>query len=292
MHIGILKGFLAFLSLIPLKTLHLMGGVLGTILSFTPNSSKKITEENLKLCFPNKNSKEIRDLTKKSLIETSKSLFESGHNWLNFPKSGVGKLVTVVGLENVIKALEEKRGIILFSPHMGNIEVLVSYLASNFTNEVTIPYTPAKITSLDKIIKTSRESMGANMVRANSSGVRTLLKSLKKGGLLIMASDQVPKKKNGVISSFFGIPALSVTLISSLGKRTGSPCVSVCCLRQPSGKGYKIIFSRKINALNNLEVQEGVNLMNRQLEECIMAAPEQYAWEYKRFKHSNFKSPY
>ena len=44
--------------------------------------------------------------------------------------------------------------------------------------------------------------------------------------------------------------------------------------------------------MNYLDGQEGVNLMNRELEECIMKAPEQYAWEYKRFKHSVIKNPY
>ena len=107
-----------------------------------------------------------------------------------------------------------------------------------------------------------------------------------------MASDQVPKKSNGIISNFFGIPALSVSLISSLAIRTKSPCHSVSCIRLKKGKGYRIIFSERLEKLNTLGVQQGVNLMNTELEECIMKAPEQYAWEYKRFKHSNFKNPY
>jgi len=66
----------------------------------------------------------------------------------------------------------------------------------------------------------------------------------------------------------------------------------VSCIRLKKGKGYKVIFSERIEKLNTLGVPEGVNLMNTELEECIMKAPEQYAWEYKRFKHSNFKNPY
>ena len=108
----------------------------------------------------------------------------------------------------------------------------------------------------------------------------------------MMASDQVPKKSNGIIANFFGVSALTVSLISTLSKKTKSPCHSVTCLRRSRGQGFKIIFSKKINQLNDLDVQDGVNLMNRELEKCIMKAPEQYAWEYKRFKHSTFESPY
>ena len=107
-----------------------------------------------------------------------------------------------------------------------------------------------------------------------------------------MASDQVPNKKSGIISNFFGTPALTVSLISSIAIRTKSPCHSVSCIRQKRGKGYGIIFSERLDKLNTLDVQEGVNLMNTELEKCIMKAPEQYAWEYKRFKHSKFKNPY
>ena len=130
------------------------------------------------------------------------------------------------------------------------------------------------------------------MVKADSGGVKSAFKALNRGEVIIMASDQVPKKKSGIVSNFFGTPALSVSLVSSLATRTESPCHSVSCIRLKKGKGYKVIFSERIEKLNTLGVSEGVNLMNTELEECIMKAPEQYAWEYKRFKHSNFKNPY
>ena len=148
------------------------------------------------------------------------------------------------------------------------------------------------ISALDSIMNSARALMGANMVKANSVGVKSSLIALKEGNLIMMASDQVPKKSNGIIANFFSVSALTVTLISTLSKKTKSPCHSVTCLRRSRGQGFKIIFSKKINQLNDLDVQDGVNLMNRELEKCIMKAPEQYAWEYKRFKHSTFESPY
>ena len=130
------------------------------------------------------------------------------------------------------------------------------------------------------------------MVTASSSGVKALFVSLKKGGLIVIASDQVPREENGLISKFFGTQALTVSLVSRLAVRTKSVCHSVCCIRLGKGMGFKIIFSKKIGDMNVLTIQDGVNLMNRELEECIMKAPEQYAWEYKRFKHSVFENPY
>ena len=230
----------------------------------------------------------IRD--RNSLKETSKSLFESGKCWIAYPKLDINSIVEVEGKDLILKSIEEGRGVILFTPHIGNIEILINYVANNF--KTTIPYTPAKISALDSIMNSSRDLMGANMVKADSAGVKSSLIALKDGNLIMMASDQVPKKSNGIISNFFGVSALTVSLISTLSKRTKSPCHSVTCLRRDRGRGFRIIFSERINQLNDLDIQDGVNLMNRELEKCIMKAPEQYAWEYKRFKHSTFKSPY
>ena len=287
---GLLKLFLILFSYFSLTNIHFLGEVSGFLLSVIPNSLRDNTKTNLKLCFPDKTLKEIRILTRKSLKETSKGLLESGKCWVTYPKLDISKLVEVEGKELILRSLEEGRGVILFTPHIGNLEILINFVANNFKS--TIPYTPAKISALDSIMNSARALMGANMVKANSLGVKSSLIALKEGNLIMMASDQVPKKSNGIISNFFGVSALTVSLVSSLSKKTKSPCHSVTCLRRSRGQGFKIIFSKKINQLNELDVQEGVNLMNRELEKCIMKAPEQYAWEYKRFKHSTFESPY
>ena len=287
---GLLTLFLTLLSLISLKNIYFLGELMGFLLSILPNSARNNTKINLKLCFPNSSDQEIKVLTRKSLKETSRSLLESGKSWITFPKTGVANIIQVEGMKLVSESLVQDRGAILFTSHLGNIEVLISFLAENF--KCTIPYTPAKIDAVDELMKRARLLMGAQMVKADSGGVKSALKALNRGEVIIMASDQVPKKKNGIISNFFGTPALSVSLVSSLATRTESPCHSVSCIRLKKGKGYKVIFSERIEKLNTLGVSEGVNLMNTELEECIMKAPEQYAWEYKRFKHSKFKNPY
>ena len=287
---GLFALFLTLLSLISLKNIYFLGEAMGFLLSILPNSARNNTKINLNLCFPNSSDQEIKVLMRKSLKETSRSLLESGKSWITFPKTGVANLIQVEGMKRVSESLIQEKGAILFTSHLGNIEVLISFLAENF--KCTIPYTPAKINAVDELMKQARLSMGAEMVKADSGGVKSALKALNRGEVIIMASDQVPKNKSGIISNFFGTPALSVSLVSSLATRTESPCHSVSCIRLKKGKGYKVIFSERIEKLNTLGVPEGVNLMNTELEECIMKAPEQYAWEYKRFKHSNFKNPY
>ena len=53
-----------------------------------------------------------------------------------------------------------------------------------------------------------------------------------------------------------------------------------------------MIYSEELKDFSRLSQQEGVDIMNKELEKCIMSAPEQYAWEYKKYKHSTQDDPY
>ena len=281
---------LRILSVLPLVVLHKIAVFFAFFLYFTPNRLRATTLTNLNLCFPERSHNDILKLTKLSLIETSKALFESGKNWIYYPKKGVSSVIEEQGFSELKKSIALNRGVILFAPHMGNIEVIINYLGNSVG--CTIPYSKAKIQVVEEIIKNARSSVGVLMVKSTTSGVRSLLKALKNGEVICIACDQVPTKEKGVIVNFFRTPTLTMTLVAKLAHKTNSPCISVSCVRKKGGKGFKIFFSKAINSINSSDLQRGVHLMNQELEKCIMRAPEQYAWEYKRFKRSLFKNPY
>ena len=135
---GLLKLFLTLFSYFSLKNIHFFGEISGFLLSIVPNSLKTITKANLKLCFPDKTLKQIRILTRKSLKETSKGLLESGKCWVTYPKLDISKLVEVEGKELILRSLEEGRGVILFTPHIGNLEILINFVANNFKSTILV----------------------------------------------------------------------------------------------------------------------------------------------------------
>jgi len=274
------------ISFIPFNVLRKLSFVLGVLLYYVPNYYKSVSKINLNMAFPNKNRKEIKELTFNSLKDSSRVLLEISKIWYS---RGHNYLV-VEGDEHIKSSLKKKAGAVLFTPHLGNIESIIGFLGQNF--DCSIPYTPSKKTSFEKVMLEARENLGVTMVKADFSGIKKLYTALREGGLIAIASDQVPNKKNGIISNFFSKPALTMTLVSSLVKKTKCPCHSVYCLREKEGGSYKIVFSKQMDFLQNLPHKDFINLMNRELEKCIMKAPEQYSWEYKRYKHSGPLDPY
>ena len=196
---------------------------------------------------------------------------------------------TLTGLNLIKESLTLEKGLILFTPHLGNIEILIKYLTQEF--KCSIPYTKVKNNALENLIYSARKDMGANMVEANLSGVKSLLKSIKNKEVVAIASDQVPDVKGGYVTKFFNSDSLTMTLVTNLVIKTNSPCHSMICLRGHKGSHFKISFSRIVQGLN-INLPLGANSMNRELEKCIMLAPEQYAWEYKKYKHASNENPY
>ena len=281
--------FYILFSRFSLRILHFLGKIVGNIAYFLPSRSKKVTRKNISLCFPNKKRDVINNLVKDSLIESSKTLFETPRIW--YLNNAGSQLNFEVKNENsLFESFNKNKGVILFTPHLGNVEVMINYLGRKF--KPLIPYKVADDPALDLFVKSSRESAGGNMVPASISGVRAALYELKNCGLVSIASDQVPtNRKTGLLSDFFGVPSLSTTLVHSLASKVNCPVHVMFCIRKKDGV-FEINFSDELQNFSTLNAQDGVDTMNKELEKCIMKAPEQYAWEYKKFKHSEHLDPY
>ncbi|HJL96366.1 MAG: hypothetical protein CMD53_00905 [Gammaproteobacteria bacterium] len=285
---GIYSLFLYTLSLFPLTIISFIGKLLGNCLFFFPNKHKRITLINLSLAFPALKKNELLSLCKKSLIETSINLLESGYVWKRLPGKELPFSIKVEGFKEILGSRKKDEGLLLFTPHQGNIEILINFLGHE--TKCAAPYTNAKNKYLNSIIREARKKMGLEMVEANLSGVKFLLKHLKDGKVVIIASDQVPEISGGAVSKFFAQKCLSMTLLWKLHSKTNVKLHTVVCKREPKGKGFKIIFGPSVEMPS--EQAGGVDTMNKELEKCIMLAPEQYAWEYKKYRRAGSEDIY
>ena len=285
----IIQFFLFIAGFIPIRAVFVLSrwAIFSSFIKMEDLS--KTTRSNLRLAFPELDEEETQSLTKKSLIETLRIAGELGLAWSRLPGSNLSKYIDVKGIDNVFDSMGKKKGLILFTPHLSNIEVLLNSISKEFSCMAL--YTPSKNQYMDQVMLAARSKMGAEMVEPNMTGVKSMLNLLKQGGVVVIASDQVPNLEGGLLSKFFSTPALTMTLVSRLKLKTGAPCHSVYCLRKPEGNGFEVVYSQEVEGMD-LDIQSSVDRMNEELEKCIMIAPEQYAWEYKRYKHSGLEGIY
>ena len=280
--------FIIVTGLIPCRALYQMGKLMGWIFYLTPNKHKRISLENLNLVFPELTSKELNKLLRESLFHSSMNILECGMVWGAKTYIKDRQFIEVRNFDLIKNSILHNKGVLLFTPHLGNIEILINYLGSEF--DTTIPYTKPKNSSLDKIITKSRNDAGVKMVPADASGIRKILSALKEKKLVAIASDQVPKKGNGSFSKFFNNEVYSMTLLPKLQEKTDCMVHLMYCERKRNASGFVIHFQESIDLKQG--TQEGVDRMNIEFEKCIMELPGQYSWEYKKFKRTSLQSIY
>ena len=285
---GFFNLLIRLLGFLPYKFLYYLGKALACLLYVIPNAHKTVSFVNLNQVFPNKSKKEIKTLLRESLFHSVMNLLESGLVWGNKNYINQEGFIDVLNFESIKRSLAEKKGLILFTPHIGNIEILINFLGRN--SNCTIPYTKPKNKYLDKIITKSRNDAGVKMVNTDSRGIKEILIALREKNLVAVASDQVPKDGAGIISVFFDNEIYSMTLLPKLQQKIRCNVHLMFCQRKPKGAGFIINFKDPLDLTSG--IQYGVDKMNKEIEKCIMEAPEQYSWEYKKFKRTRLKSIY
>jgi KDO2-lipid IV(A) lauroyltransferase len=276
-YIGI--GLIRLVSFLPLPAAHALGSAIGKLLWFTDIA--RVAKINLRLCYPDHSDVQVEQLARESLIALGKTYAEMGMSWM-WPIPKVQKLISQVeGLEHLVKALDDKNGIILIAPHLGNWEVLNHFFRQHLF--MTVMYKPARISALDKFIFSTRKRVDVGLVPADRTGVESLYQLLNDKGVVAVLPDQEPGVKSGVFAPFFGHAALTGKLIGELANNTSA--YLLCCYAKRLEDGsYGVVLKPANKDIRNSDEVAAAMALNSSIEECINDCPEQYQWNYKRFR--------
>ena len=273
---------LGLLALLPLKWAQSLGAWFTSRQLNRPDSKlANNTRRNIELCFPELEATARESLVAQSLAETGRSMAEMGMSWLWSPERSLKNIRTVQGEELITETLAAGRGIILIAPHLGNWEVLNLYLSRRYP--FTAMYKPPQLKIMDDLIKRMRARLGTRMAPANASGVRMVMKALKRTEMVGILPDQEPDLQSGVFAPFFGVEALTMKLLPQLARQTKARVICGYAQRLPEGQGFDIYFREAEEGLDNKDLEQAAAAMNRSVEACVRALPSQYQWEYRRF---------
>ncbi|MEM9622755.1 MAG: lysophospholipid acyltransferase family protein [Pseudomonadota bacterium] len=271
------------------KTAWRLAGVMAWLMQVTNSDLARINRINIQACFAHLDAHEQEAMCRLSLRHLALLVFEFAQ-LAHWPDDKLlGQIVEVEGLELLEAAIESKQGVLLMVPHFGNWEVLCAFLGKHYA--LAALYDPPKIASLEPVMVAARQRYEAQMFPIDTGGIRSLIKVLRSGSLVAILPDQVPDRSAGVHADFFGRPALSMTLSHRLISKN-QPCVlmgSVTRLLNDKGYSYRVCFEKGPAAgATDLDTATSINAA---IEKIVRRAPEQYQWEYKRFKRPPEEAP-
>jgi len=261
------------LSWLPLPLMHALGAAAGwTVYACSPAYRMRMRANLERAGFVHER--------RQAIAEAGKSLMELPFVWCGKP-ARVLRSAQVHDWEVAQRAIDQGKGVIFLTPHLGCFEIIAQVIASRIP--LTALYRPPRMEMLEGLLEQARGRGGLNLAPANLSGVRMLLRTLRNGGCIGLLPDQVPGAGEGVWADFFGALAYTMTLPAKLAQMSGAPLVLSYAERLPHGAGYAVHFAPFEGELAGTPAEQA-RMINAVMESLIARCPAQYFWSYNRYK--------
>lgn len=271
------------LAWLPLTILQRVGRFCGWITWIIPGSYKNRAIENIKQAFPDA----PEALQKRSILNVGMLFLEMPFWWVRRNDTALNKLIECDNWKQFDVALARGKGVILLSPHAGCFELLGPIYGSRYQS--TVLFRPPRMQWLQNWIIKMRTRKLLSMAPANQSGVRSLVKTLKRGNTVGILPDQVPVDGEGVWAPFFGKPAYTMSIVQRLQSVTDATIFILGAERKALGEGYKLHYKELINPLADDPIAAATQI-NQEMEEMIKRMPDQYLWGYNRYRQPKHKT--
>lgn len=284
--IQVLKALFEFASRLPLPLLHGVGIVLGWCAY--AGSRRFRTALNANLAQAGYTSARLK---RQAIGEIGKSFMELPVVWMR-PLRLVAKLVReTTGWEHITRAHEAGRPIVFLTPHMGCFEITAQVYAfrAPISKPITVLYRRPRKAALTPLIE-ERQRQKLKLAPADLSGVRALIRALKRGEAAGLLPDQTPRFGEGVWAPFFGKPAFTMTLPGRLVRSSNALLLLAHGERLSWGRGYRLVVQPFQGELSE-NLDEAATQLNAALEQLIRRCPAQYLWSYERYKAPQGAAP-
>jgi KDO2-lipid IV(A) lauroyltransferase len=272
------------LSILSRKLCLSLGQTLGLAFYYLDKRHRLIALSNLKIAFGKElPPSELKRIARNSFMHFGKTFMDI----IKLPHLGEEKrnaLINVEGEENLLKALREKKGALLFSAHYGSWEITPFFLAKK--GKLSVIARPLDNRLLEKELLKLRTSQGAHVIYKHQA-TKKILQSLRAREMVAFLIDQNVLRQQAVFVDFFGKKAATTPSLASFSLRTKSPLIPAFCYPTSSHAYHLKIFSPLSITLGgnyNQDVLKITQICTKIIEIQIRKNPDYWLWFHNRWK--------
>ena len=272
---------LSLFAKLPLAFLQKIGTMLGALMFYCVPSVRNRTKENLKQA-----GLEDQKLAYLVCKNAGRQILESIWIWYR-PSQDVVRNISVAPhcQEMVDRALRQNRPIVFLTPHIGCFEILPVWFAHTYWERtgrnISILYRPPHKEFLQKIVGQARQAPGIEACPTTIVGVKQVIRNLRKGHTFGALPDQVPSMGDGVWVDFFGRKAYTMTLPVRVSYQFDAIRLVMWGYKE---KDLWVIDGIQWDRPLTGDLIEDVQCMSHVIRYVVKQKPEQYAWNYNRYK--------
>ncbi len=268
------------LHFLPSPVLARAGESLGLLLMILARERRNVVHINLKLCFPDLSTAQRKRLARAHFRAFGRALAETTVAWWSDAER-VRALATIEGKE-LFDAANRAGPVIVLAPHFVGVEILAIRLS--IEENAQSMYSHQKNTVFDRFLVSRRTRFRDIRLISRQDGIKPVVRGLKARLPLFFLPDMDFGPRDAIFVPFFGVPAATIDAVPRLAALTKAAVVPVLIEQKSVGQGYVIRFLPAWENYPSRDYRADTLRMNRFIEECVKAAPEQYYWVHKRFK--------
>lgn len=258
-----------------------MGRFMGRLAWYVVARERNKALANIAIAFPDWTEKKRRDTIRAMFRHFGMSLFEIAWLW-NMDLATRDRMTTFEGTEAMLKLIDEGRGVVFFTAHVGNWEWLTIAIGL-FSRPTSVLQRERDEGEMNRYITEFRARVGVQSIdRGSSSSARQMINAIKSGGILAFLLDQNMRTES-VKVPFFGRPALTPIGPVKFAIRKEAMVVTALQERRPDGT-HHIRILEPIACKKDDDPVALAARITRDIEEHIRRVPEQWVWMHDRWR--------
>ena len=197
--------------------------------------------------------------------------------------------VRVEGVDTLVAALAQGKGVLVLTGHFGNWEVATVAGIANYPGvrgRFHFVRRAIKPAWLDTLVTRRFNRSGFGVIGKRGS-LDQILDLLAAGDVVVFPFDQHAGPPDGIEVEFFGHPAWTFKSLAIIALATGAPVLPGTSWREPDGR-HVLRFGEPLARIESDDTNEAIRLNTRMynatLERLILARPEQWYWVHRRWK--------
>ena len=283
-----IKSLLQLISLLPVRILFVLSGMLEPLFSKIVKYRKKVILENLHKSFPAKSETEI-DTIFKGFYRHFSDLFVEIIKLFSLSEKELFERVTVSDEQVLTQLANDKKGVVVVMSHTGNWEWIsqrVCYSGRSFdyvgvvAKEVSNPYFDKIFTELRMRLQEGySEIIPFNQTAKHLAAVR------HKTSMIITIADQTPHRDQIQYRTSFLNQDSGVFLGPERIAKSLNFAVVFCHVSKPARGRYHIRYELITSSPKENPTYEITNKHVKMLEDDIIKQPEIWLWSHRRWKY-------
>ena len=257
-----------------------LGRATGRLAHSTLQRERDKALRNLTIAFPDLDEVRRRVILREMFIHLGQSLFEIA--WMpNLDRAMLDQTTVVDGLDNLQRAVDLNKGVVLFTGHCGNWEWMAAAIGL-LGFRMNVIARELYDSRLNQFIVDSRGRHQVTTIgRGSTSSAKAMLQTLRAGEVLGVLIDQNIKAESAEVP-FFGRPASTPIGPARLAIRAGATAIAGFIERD--GESQRIRFQEPIETTRNDDAIELTARLTHAIEEQIRRVPSQWVWMHDRWR--------